>query len=117
MTGRDDEQYRRSYEAVRRQLAFYGSTPAYAGARARGLRRPAPRAQGAGARRAVDDMAGLVDDDLVERAAVCGEPSAIAPAIRSRLDGISTRSAWSTTARRILSTSPRWCAPAPAVTR
>lgn len=92
VTGRDDEQYRRSYEAVRRQLAFYGSTPAYAPVlelEGYGDLHPELKALARDGR--WDDMAGLVDDDLVERVAVCGEPSTIAPAIRSRIDGISDR--------------------------
>ncbi|MEZ5205783.1 MAG: TIGR03617 family F420-dependent LLM class oxidoreductase [Acidimicrobiales bacterium] len=54
VTGRDDEQYRRSYEAVRRQLAFYGSTPAYAPVlELEGYGDLHPEPQGAGATRAV----------------------------------------------------------------
>ncbi|MCB1250091.1 MAG: TIGR03617 family F420-dependent LLM class oxidoreductase [Acidimicrobiales bacterium] len=92
VTGRDDEQYRRSYEAVRRQLAFYGSTPAYVPVlelEGYGDLHPELKALARDGR--WDDMASLVDDDLVERVAVCGEPSAIAPAIRARLGGVSDR--------------------------
>ncbi len=35
------------------------------------------------------EMAGLIDDELIETIAVVGEPHEIAPRIRARLDGIS----------------------------
>jgi probable F420-dependent oxidoreductase len=90
VTGRTEEQFTRSYEAVRTQLAFYGTTPAYQpvfdlhghGDLHGELRRLARDGRW-------DDMGALIDDDLVETIAVVGEPHEIAPAIRSRLAGIS----------------------------
>jgi hypothetical protein len=90
VTGRDEREFERSRSAVREQLAFYATTPAY---------RPVFELHGHGdlhgeLRRLArdgrwDDMGALIDDDLVETIAVVGEPHEIAPAIRSRLAGIS----------------------------
>jgi alkanesulfonate monooxygenase SsuD/methylene tetrahydromethanopterin reductase-like flavin-dependent oxidoreductase (luciferase family) len=90
VTGRDEAQMTRSREAVRRQLAFYGTTPAYSpvfelhgyGELPAELRRLARDDRW-------DEMATLVDDALIETIAVVGEPHEIAPQIRARLDGIS----------------------------
>jgi probable F420-dependent oxidoreductase len=90
VTGRDDRELERSREAVRAQLAFYGTTPAYL---------PVFELHGYGAlhlelkRMAREDrwpeMAALIDDELIETIAVVGEPHEIAPKIVERLDGIS----------------------------
>ncbi len=90
VTGRDEGEMTRSREAVRRQLAFYGTTPAY---------QPVFALHGLGDLRTElarmaradrwDDMADLIPDDLLEAIAVCGPPDEIAPLIRERLAGIS----------------------------
>ncbi len=90
VTGQTEEELSRSREAVRAQLAFYGTTPAYL---------PVFELHGYGALHpelkalARDDrwqeMAGLIDDDLIETIAVVGEPDEIAPKIVERLAGIS----------------------------
>jgi probable F420-dependent oxidoreductase len=90
VTGRSETELERSREAVRAQLAFYGTTPAYL---------PVFELHGYGAlhpelkRMARDDrwpeMAGLIDDELIETIAVVGETHEIAPKIVERLDGIS----------------------------
>lgn len=90
VTGRDEEEHTRSREAVRQQLAFYGTTPAYQPVFAlhgHGDLRPELARLGREGRWA--EMAGLIDDDLLEAIAVCGEPHDIAPLLRERLDGIS----------------------------
>ena len=90
VTGRDEREMTRSREAVRRQLAFYGTTPAYQPVFAlHGL--GDLRTELAGMARADrwDDMADLIPDDLLEAIAVCGPPDEIAPLIRERLAGIS----------------------------
>ncbi len=90
VTGRDDAELERSREAVRQQLAFYGTTPAYRSVfelHDRGHLHPELK------RLARDgkwtEMAALVDDELLESVAVVGEPGQIAPMIRARLEGIS----------------------------
>ena len=90
VTGRTEEEMTRSREAVRRQLAFYGTTPAY---------QPVFALHGHGDLRPElarlaredrwDDMATLIPDDLLEAIAVCGEPESIAGLVRDRLEGIS----------------------------
>jgi len=90
VTGRDEEELTRSREAVRQQLAFYGTTPAY---------QPVFALHGYGdlrpelARLAREgrwaEGADLIDDALIETIAVCGEPDEIAPQLQARLDGIS----------------------------
>jgi probable F420-dependent oxidoreductase len=90
VTGRTEEEMSRSREAVRRQLAFYGTTPAY---------QPVFALHGHGDLRPElarlaredrwDDMATLIPDDLLEAIAVCGEPESIAGLVRDRLEGIS----------------------------
>ena len=90
VTGRTEEEMTRSREAVRRQLAFYGTTPAY---------QPVFALHGHGDLRPElarlaredrwDDMATLIPDDLLEAIAVCGEPESIAGLVRERLEGIS----------------------------
>lgn len=90
VTGRDEEQLNWSREAVRKQLAFYATTPAYEPVFElhgyHGLRTEAARLARAGR---WDDMAHLIDDPLIETIAVVGEPAAIAPKVRERLAGIS----------------------------
>jgi hypothetical protein len=57
--------------------------------------------------RVSNDMAGLIDDDLLESIAVVGEPDTVAQLIRARLEGISDSVSLSTTGRPIPCTSPR----------
>jgi len=90
VTGRTEEEYTRSLEGVRGQLAFYATTPAYL---------PVFELHGYGELHPVmkrlakegrwDEMPALVDDELIETIAVVGEPDEIALAIIARLDGIS----------------------------
>src|SRR3954470_14124691 len=90
VTGRDEEALPRSRHAVREQLAFYGTTPASLPVfelHGYGALHPELRRLGREAR--WQDMAGLVDDDLIETIAVVGEPDEIAPKIVERLAGIS----------------------------
>ena len=78
--------------ATRKQLAFYGSTPAY---------RPVLELHGWGdlqtelntlsKRGAWDDMAGLIDDEVLGTFAVVGELDTIAATIRSRFAGLVDR--------------------------
>ncbi|MEX0767860.1 MAG: TIGR03617 family F420-dependent LLM class oxidoreductase [Microthrixaceae bacterium] len=90
VTGRNEAEFERSREAVRTQLAFYGTTPAYQsvfelhgyGELHSELKRLA-RADQWG------EMGALIDDDLLETIAVVGEPSQIAKKISERLAGIS----------------------------
>jgi probable F420-dependent oxidoreductase len=90
VTGRDDAELDRSREAVRRQLAFYGTTPAYRPVldlHDRGHLHDELKARSK--RGEWEQMAALIDDEFLEAVAVIGEPDTIAPALRRRLDGIS----------------------------
>ena len=78
--------------SVRQQLAFYGSTPAY---------RPVLELHGWGdlqtelhtlsKRGAWDDMAALIDDDVLDTFAVVGALDTIAAKVRSRFEGLVDR--------------------------
>ncbi len=84
-----DEDLERIKNVARGQLAFYGSTPAYRstldthgwGDLHRELNRLSKQGRW-------DDMALLIDDDILEAVAVVGPPASIAPALRRRLAGI-----------------------------
>ncbi len=92
VTGIDDAGFEASMAATRKQLAFYGSTPAY---------RPVLELHGWGAlqddlntlskRGAWDEMAGLIDDELLEAFAVVGDLDALPTMVRSRFDGLVDR--------------------------
>lgn len=89
VTGDDEAQLARSCLAARKQLAFYGSTPAYRstldchgwGALHEELNRLSKLGRW-------DDMAGLIDDRILGTIAVVGTREEIAPKLRERLDGI-----------------------------
>lgn len=90
VTGRTEEEFVRSREAVRTQLAFYGTTPAYQRVfELHGYGDLLPELQRMARAGKWDDMGALIDDDLLATIAVVGEPEEIAPMVRSRLDGIS----------------------------
>jgi probable F420-dependent oxidoreductase len=85
VTGRDEEELARSAAGVRRQLAFYGSTPAY---------RPVLEHHGWGdlqgelhelARQGKwDEMGNLIEPQVLEAFAVVGPPGAIAGLVAAR---------------------------------
>ena len=90
--GTDEAARSEAERAVRRQIAFYGSTPAY---------RPVLELHGWGElhdrlnalsrRQAWDEMADLIDDDVLDAFAVSGTPEEVATALRERFGGIVTR--------------------------
>ncbi len=90
--GHDDAAIEAAREALRAQLAFYGSTPAY---------RPVLDVHGWGdlndelgtlARRAdFDAMRALVSDEVVDAFGVTGTPSAVARELAARYDGVLDR--------------------------
>jgi probable F420-dependent oxidoreductase len=89
VTADREEDFERARRAARKQLAFYGSTPAY---------RPTLECHGWGDLHSElnrlskagrwDDMAGLIEDDVLEAIAVVGPRSEIADKLRSRLAGV-----------------------------
>jgi probable F420-dependent oxidoreductase len=90
VTGRTEAEFERSREAVRAQLAFYGTTPAYLPVfELHGYGDLHPELKRMARQDRWPEMAALIDDDLIETIAVVGEPRSIAPKIIERLDGIS----------------------------
>jgi probable F420-dependent oxidoreductase len=91
VTGRTEEELDRSREAVRAQLAFYGTTPAYLPVfELHGYGDLHPELKRMARDNRWQEMAGLIDDELIETIAVVGEAHEIAPRIVERLDGISS---------------------------
>ncbi len=98
VTGRTDESRAASRSAVCKQIAFYGSTPAY---------RPVLESVGFGELQPQlnrlskagqwDEMGRQIEDDLLEAIAIVGEPHEIAAKIAQRYGGIFDR---------LLSTAP-----------
>jgi probable F420-dependent oxidoreductase len=88
-TADTEEELAKVKQALRKQLAFYGSTPAY---------RTTLECHGWGALHAElnslskqgrwDEMAGLIDDEILHAIAVVGPRDSIADALVERLDGI-----------------------------
>lgn len=89
VTADDDEGMEHVRLAARKQLAFYGSTPAYLPTLAchgwEELHRDLNRLSKAGR---WDDMTDLIDDEILETIAVVGPRNEIARRLRERLDGI-----------------------------
>jgi probable F420-dependent oxidoreductase len=92
VTGPDEAGLAAAAKAVKTQLAFYGSTPAY---------RPVLELHGWGdlqtelntlsKRGAWEEMAGLIDDEMLTTFAVVGEIDDIAGMVRSRFEGVVDR--------------------------
>ena len=84
-----EEELERLQGVARQQLAFYGSTPAYAPTlECHGWGDLHPELNRLSKEGRWADMAALIDDDLLHAVAVVGPPSSIAPALRARLEGI-----------------------------
>lgn len=92
VTGADEDSMARTSEAVRRQVAFYGSTPAY---------RPVLALHGWGDLQTElntlskqgrwEDMGRLIDDEILDAFAVVGEPDRIPALILQRFAGLVDR--------------------------
>jgi probable F420-dependent oxidoreductase len=92
VTGADEAGFAAATKAVKTQLAFYGSTPAY---------RPVLELHGWGdletelntlSKRGMwDEMANLIDDDMLNTFAVVGELDDIAGLVRGRFEGLVDR--------------------------
>ncbi|MEZ5238385.1 MAG: TIGR03617 family F420-dependent LLM class oxidoreductase [Microthrixaceae bacterium] len=90
--GRDEDEMRRAESGCRALLGFYASTPAY---------RPVLNAEGRGEIQPVlrqmtrdgrwDEMAGLIDDELLALIAVRGDPESIARQVAERYAGHASR--------------------------
>lgn len=77
---------------VRRQIAFYASTPPYRPVLDHhGRGELADRLNGLSRQQAWDEMAGLVDDDVLDLFAVAGTPAQVATAMTDRYHGLVDR--------------------------
>ncbi|MFP8878749.1 MAG: TIGR03617 family F420-dependent LLM class oxidoreductase [Myxococcota bacterium] len=89
VTADDEREFERVKWAARKQLAFYGSTPAYLPTLEchgwQDLHRELNRMSKAGQ---WDEMTPLIDDEVLETIAVVGPRDEIAGMLRARLDGI-----------------------------
>ncbi len=94
---RDDREHDVAVAGAKGLLAFYGSTPAY---------RPVLEAEGAGDLQPElnrltkegrwAELGDVIDDDLLERIAVCGEPADVARRINERFGDVADRLAFYT---------------------
>jgi probable F420-dependent oxidoreductase len=88
-TGDSGAELDEAVATVRGQLAFYGSTPAYARVlECNGWEGLHPRLNALSKEGRWDDMADLVTDEMVESIAVVGRRDEIAPLIRAKVAGI-----------------------------
>lgn len=86
-TGRDDD-----HASTRMLLAFYGSTPAYRPVLdAHGWGDLQPELNAMSKQGRWQEMATLIDDEILHTIAACGTPSEVAAHIRDRVDGVSDR--------------------------
>jgi len=88
VTGETDEQFAAADRAVRLQLAFYASTPAYRAVLAFHGRPELPDALNALSKQGRwGDMGDLIDDDVLALFSVTGKPEEIGPAVLARFAG------------------------------
>ncbi|AFA72344.1 putative F420-dependent oxidoreductase [Gordonia polyisoprenivorans VH2] len=84
-SGRDDD-----HTSTRMLLAFYGSTPAYRPVLdAHGWGDLQPELNAMSKQGRWQEMAALIDDEMLHTIAACGTPAEIAAHIRDRVDGVS----------------------------
>lgn len=108
-----DETARAAAEAgVRRQIAFYSSTPPYRPVLAHhGWGELADTLNGLSRRQAWDEMAGLIDDDVLDAFAVAGTPDEVAAGMLARygdvVDRISLYTPYEADPQLVLDTTTR----------
>lgn len=89
VTASDEEGFERSKRAARKQLAFYASTPAYRPTLVcHGWEALHDEANALSKAGRWDEMADLIDDEILETIAVVGPRGSIAGKLRARLAGI-----------------------------
>jgi probable F420-dependent oxidoreductase len=87
-TGADEAAFEASRDAIRKQIAFYGSTPAYRGVlESHGWGALQDELTRLSKRGRWDEMGGLVDDDMLGTFAVVAEPDEVVPKLRARCEG------------------------------
>jgi probable F420-dependent oxidoreductase len=92
VTGNDDREREAARTGVTRQLAFYGSTPAYRGVlELHGWGELQTELNILSKRGEWVAMGELITDDILEEFAIVAEPDAVASAIKARLGGLVDR--------------------------
>lgn len=90
--GNDQAELDAAASATRKQIAFYGSTPAYRGVlEVHGWEQLADALHAASRRGEWDAMAEQIDDDVLAEFAVVGSPSEVAAQLTERFGGVATR--------------------------
>ncbi len=88
--GETDAEREQADAGTRRLLAFYGSTPAYRPVlAAHGWEDLQPELNAMSKQGRWQEMASLIDDEMMHTIAACGTPKEIAAHIRDRIDGVS----------------------------
>ncbi len=91
-SGENDEEQERARTAVKTQIAFYASTPAYRGVLdSRGWGDLQPELNRLTKSGGWAEMADLIDDEILEAVAVCGTRDQIADGVRQRCAGFADR--------------------------
>ena len=100
VTGNTEEEFNASRQAVCKQIAFYGSTPAYAPVLgAHGWGDLQPELNGLSKQGRWDEMGTLITDDILEEFAVVAEINDVVEKFRNRYDGLVDRTMCSLPAR------------------
>jgi probable F420-dependent oxidoreductase len=95
VTGKDEAEFENALAMTRNQIGFYGSTPAYRSvleAEGRGELQPELRQLTKTGR--WDEMASLIDDELLSRVAAMGTPSEVAESLHARYGSLAGRLAF-----------------------
>ena len=92
VTGNDEVELAKAKDAVRGQIAFYGSTPAYRGVlEHHGWDDLHPELNRLSKQQAWAEMATLIDDEVLETFAVIAEPDQVATGLVDRFGGMIDR--------------------------
>jgi probable F420-dependent oxidoreductase len=88
----NDRQETKARAAMRKQVAFYGSTPAYRSVlELHGWGDLQPELNALSKRGAWDDMSELIDDGMVDTFTIIARPDALVPELRARYGGVADR--------------------------
>ena len=94
VTGVDEASFAEAEKLVKRQIAFYGSTPAYKGVLdSIGAGELQPELNTMSKQGRWEEVGELITDDILNAFAVVGEPDRIAAGIKSRYGDIVDRTA------------------------
>lgn len=92
VTGDDQRQMQTAAQAVREQLSFYGSTPAYRSVlEQHGWGELQSDLNSLSKQGRWREMADLIDEEILNTFAICGPPDEIGPEIERRLSGVVDR--------------------------